>query len=64
MRFETEIRDTAYGGYGIGTFTDGRTAFIPFTVEGDKVIAEMTEDKKKLYLRQSGGGCDPFSQKR
>lgn len=48
MRFETEIRDTAYGGYGIGTFTDGRTAFIPFTVEGDKVIAEMTEDKKNF----------------
>lgn len=48
MRFETEIRDTAYGGYGVGTFTDGRTAFIPFTVEGDKVIAEMTEDKKSF----------------
>ncbi|QAR33713.1 class I SAM-dependent RNA methyltransferase [Geovibrio thiophilus] len=48
MRFETEIRDTAYGGYGIGTFTDGRTAFIPFAVEGDRVVAEMTEDKKSF----------------
>lgn len=52
MRFETEIRDTAYGGYGIGVFSDGRAAFIPFTVEGDVVIAELTEDKKDFIYAE------------
>jgi 23S rRNA (uracil1939-C5)-methyltransferase len=46
VRFETDIRDTAYGGYGVGTLPDGRIAFIPFTVEGDRVSAEVKDDKK------------------
>jgi 23S rRNA (uracil1939-C5)-methyltransferase len=48
VRFETEIRDTAYGGYGVGKLPDGRTAFIPFTVEGDFVAAEIIDDKKNF----------------
>lgn len=52
MRFETEIRDTAYGGYGVGKLPDGRTAFIPFTVEGDTVAAEISEDKKSFVYAE------------
>ncbi|WP_022850496.1 class I SAM-dependent RNA methyltransferase [Limisalsivibrio acetivorans] len=48
MRFTTDIRDTAYGGYGVGELPDGRAAFIPFTVEGDRVEAEVIEEKKKM----------------
>jgi 23S rRNA (uracil1939-C5)-methyltransferase len=43
--FETEIRDTAYGGYGVGTLEDGRVVFIPHTVKGDVVSFSITEDK-------------------
>jgi len=43
-----EITDTAYEGYGVGRVEDGRVIFIPFTVEGDVVEAEITEEKKKF----------------
>lgn len=58
--FETEIRDAAYGGYGVGTMPDGRVVFVPHTVTGDRVICRVTEDKKNFtygelveILRQS-----------
>lgn len=44
----TEIRDTAYGGYGVGTIPDGRVIFIPHTVKGDRVKYCITEDKSKF----------------
>jgi len=50
----TEIRDTAYGGYGVGTLPDGRVIFIPHTVTGDKVRYRITEDKAKLVY----GACE------
>lgn len=46
--FETEIRDAAYGGYGVGTMPDGRVIFVPHTVTGDRVKCRMTEDKKNF----------------
>jgi len=45
---ETYIKDTAYGGYGVGTMPDGRIVFIPHTVEGDTVCYTVTEDKKNF----------------
>jgi len=45
---KTEIRDTAYGGYGVGTMPDGRVVFIPHTVKGDVVTFTITEDKTKM----------------
>jgi len=45
---QTRIRDTAYGGYGVGTLEDGRVIFLPHTVEGDTVTFKITEDKAKL----------------
>lgn len=45
---ETFIKDTAYGGYGVGTMPDGRVVFIPHTVEGDTVRYTVTEDKKNF----------------
>jgi len=42
---KTEIRDTAYGGYGVGKHPDGRVVFIPHTVTGDVVSYEVTDDK-------------------
>jgi len=48
MTYETYIKDTAYGGYGVGTMPDGRIVFIPHTVEGDTVRYEVIEDKKNF----------------
>jgi len=48
MTEKTEIRDTAYGGYGVGTLPDGRVIFLPHTVKGDVVTYEITEDKKNF----------------
>ncbi|TCK62528.1 class I SAM-dependent RNA methyltransferase [Seleniivibrio woodruffii] len=48
MTYETYIKDTAYGGYGVGTMPDGRVVFIPHTVEGDTVSYEVVDDKKNF----------------
>ncbi|MGE4267510.1 MAG: class I SAM-dependent RNA methyltransferase [Deferribacterales bacterium] len=48
MKYETYIKDTAYGGYGVGTMPDGRVVFIPHTVEGDTVSYRVAEDKKNF----------------
>ncbi len=48
LKYETYIKDTAYGGYGVGTMPDGRVVFIPHTVEGDTVSYFVTEDKKNF----------------
>jgi len=42
------IHDNAYGGYGVGTLDSGKKVFIPFTVKGDIVDIEITEDKKSF----------------
>ncbi|UOD35325.1 class I SAM-dependent RNA methyltransferase [Deferribacteraceae bacterium V6Fe1] len=42
------IHDNAYGGYGVGTLDSGKKVFIPFTVQGDVVDIEITEDKKSF----------------
>lgn len=42
---KTEIRDTAYGGYGVGSMPDGKVVFVPHTVQGDVVKFKVTEDK-------------------
>lgn len=46
--FETDIKDTAYGGYGVGTMPDGRVIFVPHTVTGDRVLCRVVEDKKNF----------------
>lgn len=41
-----KINDTSYGGYGVGKLPDGKTVFVPFSLEGDIVDVEVYEDKK------------------
>ena len=48
LKYETYIKDTAYGGCGVGTMPDGRVVFIPHTVEGDTVSYRVAEDKKNF----------------
>jgi 23S rRNA (uracil1939-C5)-methyltransferase len=44
---ETTIQDIAFGGDGVARH-DGKAVFIPFTIEGEKVSAKITLDKKKF----------------
>lgn len=47
-----EIKDTAYGGFGVGRSPEGVAVFVPHTVDGDTVHITITEDKKSfLYAK-------------
>jgi 23S rRNA (uracil1939-C5)-methyltransferase len=43
---EVIIRDVAFGGAGVGELPDGRVAFVPFTLEGERVRVRVTREKK------------------
>lgn len=44
--FEVIVDKFAYGGECFGRLEDGRAVFVPFTLPGEKVRIELTEDKK------------------
>jgi 23S rRNA (uracil1939-C5)-methyltransferase len=44
------ITDIANGGDGIGRLTDGRAVFVPFTIPGETIRANVVEEKKG-YVR-------------
>lgn len=48
MSIEVEIQKTAYGGEGI-THIDGKVCFVSGALPGERVLVEVTEDKKKFY---------------
>jgi len=43
--YEVEILDNVYEGYGIGRLENGKVVFIPFTVAGDIVEANIVKEK-------------------
>jgi tRNA/tmRNA/rRNA uracil-C5-methylase (TrmA/RlmC/RlmD family) len=44
---ETTIRDVAFGGDGVG-LVNGMVIFVPFAVDGDRIMVEVTGMKKKF----------------
>lgn len=44
---ELEIGDVAFGGKGVGR-AGGKAVFVPFTIEGERVRARVTREKKKF----------------
>ena len=44
---ELEIKDIAYGGAGVGK-AEGKVHFVPFTVPGERVLAEVYSDRKRF----------------
>lgn len=46
-RVELEIDDVAFGGKGVGR-CDGKAVFVPFTIEGERVSAEIVREKKQF----------------
>ena len=46
---EIEISRMANNGKGVGTAPDGKTVFISGAVPGDRLLAEVTAEKGRLY---------------
>jgi tRNA/tmRNA/rRNA uracil-C5-methylase (TrmA/RlmC/RlmD family) len=44
---ELQIEDVAFGGNGVGR-RDGKAVFVPFTIEGERVAARITREKKNF----------------
>ncbi|MEY2440168.1 MAG: rRNA (uracil1939-C5)-methyltransferase [Verrucomicrobiota bacterium] len=42
-----KIHDVAFGGKGVGR-VDGKAVFVPYTIEGETVLAEIVRDKKQF----------------
>lgn len=46
-----DIHDVAFGGAGVGRF-DGKIVFVPFTIDGERVEAEVVEHRKSFDRAQ------------
>lgn len=44
---ELSIHDIAFGGKGVGRH-EGKAVFVPFTVDGEKVAADIVQEKKRF----------------
>ncbi|MDQ6808003.1 MAG: TRAM domain-containing protein [Verrucomicrobiota bacterium] len=44
---ELQIEDVAFGGKGVARY-EGKAVFVPFTIEGERVTAHLTREKKKF----------------
>ncbi len=44
---ELQIEDIAFGGAGVGR-VNGKAVFVPFTIEGERVVAQITREKKQF----------------
>ena len=47
-RIILDIADLAFGGEGVGRAPDGRAVFVPFTVPGERVVAEITRSSARF----------------
>ena len=48
-RMEIEISRMANNGKGVGRAPDGKTVFVTGAVPGDRLLAEVTAEKGRLY---------------
>jgi SAM-dependent methyltransferases related to tRNA (uracil-5-)-methyltransferase len=51
---ELKIEDIAFGGKGVGR-EQGKATFVPYTIEGELVSAEIVREKKQLRRGGIGG---------
>jgi 23S rRNA (uracil1939-C5)-methyltransferase len=43
---ELTIQDVAFGGKGVGRDADGKAVFVPYTIDGETITAEIVREKK------------------
>ena len=53
MHETVRIEKSVYGGDGLGRLADGRAVFVPFTVPGEEVLVEITEDNRNFTRGQA-----------
>src|ERR1700678_1625042 len=55
---EVLVEDVAFGGHGVARH-DGKSVFIPFTIDGERVSARITRQKKNFATAELQGVIDP-----
>lgn len=56
---ELPIHDIAFGGKGVGRSPQGKAVFIPFTIEGERVVARITREKRQFAEAELERVLDP-----
>lgn len=64
MEKSLTIESLAYQGYGVGRADDGLVWFVPYTVPGDKILAEAMEEKKKFVFGRIKSIEEPSPRRR
>jgi 23S rRNA (uracil1939-C5)-methyltransferase len=59
---ELKIEDVAFGGKGVAREA-GKAVFVPFTIEGEKVMAEIVREKKKFAEAEVVTILEPSAQR-
>jgi 23S rRNA (uracil1939-C5)-methyltransferase len=59
---ELQINDIAFGGAGVGR-AEGKVVFVPFTIEGERVAAEITRAKKQFAEAELREVLDPSPER-
>jgi 23S rRNA (uracil1939-C5)-methyltransferase len=52
-RVELQIHDVAFGGKGVAR-ADGKAVFVPFTIDGERVSAQIVREKKQFAEAELG----------
>ena len=55
---EVTVEDVAFGGNGVARH-DGKAVFIPFSIDGEKVSARITRQKKNFAAAELKAVIDP-----
>jgi 23S rRNA (uracil1939-C5)-methyltransferase len=59
---ELHIHDVAFGGKGVGR-SEGKAVFVPFTIEGERVAARITREKKQFAEAELAEVLAPAEQR-
>jgi 23S rRNA (uracil1939-C5)-methyltransferase len=59
---ELEIDDIAFGGKGVGR-AEGKAVFVPFTIEGERVVASILREKKSFAEAELVRVIEPSPQR-
>jgi 23S rRNA (uracil1939-C5)-methyltransferase len=59
---ELQIEDVAFGGKGVAR-DDGKAVFVPFTIDGERVTARITREKKQFAEAELEEVIDPSASR-
>ncbi len=59
---ELQIDDVAFGGKGVGR-SNGKAVFVPFVIEGEKIAARITREKKQFAEAELERVLEPAPQR-